>query len=42
MYSEEKKSELKEQLEIQARVKKSMAEKEESWFDIQQQIEKLG
>ena len=42
IYTDDKKPELKEQLEIQARVKKSMAEKEQAWFDIQHQIETLG
>ena len=42
IYSESKKSQLKEQLEIQAKVKKSIAEKEEIWFDIQQEIEQLS
>ena len=42
IYTDDKKAELKEQLEIQARVKKSIAEKEEAWFDIQQQIEQLS
>ena len=32
----------KGQLEIPGRVKKSIAEKEEAWFDIQQQIEQLS
>ena len=42
IYTDDKKAVLKEQLEIQARVKKSIAEKEEAWFDIQQQIEQLS
>nr|MCS5592511.1 ABC transporter ATP-binding protein [Gammaproteobacteria bacterium] len=42
IYTESKKLQLKEQMEIQARVKKSIAEKEEIWFEIQQEIEQLS
>ena len=42
IYSESKKSQLKEQLDIQTKVKKSIAEKEEIWFDLQQEIEQLS
>jgi ATP-binding cassette subfamily F protein 3 len=42
IYSDSKKSQLKEQLDIQAKVKKSITEKEEIWFDIQQEIEQLS
>ncbi|MGB0448961.1 MAG: ATP-binding cassette domain-containing protein, partial [Porticoccaceae bacterium] len=42
IYSDSNKTQLKEQLEIQAVVKKTMAEKEEAWFDIQQEIEQLS
>jgi hypothetical protein len=33
---------LKEQMEIQVRIKKSIAEKEEIWFEIQQEIEQFS
>jgi hypothetical protein len=39
IYTESKKLQLKEQMEIQVRIKKSIAEKEEIWFEIQQEIE---
>jgi len=42
IYSESKKIQLKEQLEIQSKVKTSIAGKEEIWFDIQQEIEQLS
>ena len=42
IYSDSNKAQLKEQLDIQASVKKSIAEKEETWFDIQQEIEQLS
>ena len=42
IYSESNKVQLKEQLDIQAIAKKSIAEKEEIWFDIQQEIEQLS
>ena len=32
----------KEQMEIQVRIKKSIAEKEEIWFEIQQEIEQFS
>ena len=42
IYTESKKLQLKEQMEIQVRIKKSIAEKEEQWFEIQQQIEQCS
>jgi ATP-binding cassette subfamily F protein 3 len=42
IYTESKKLQLKEQMEIQVRIKKSIAEKEEIWFDIQQEIEQFS
>jgi ATP-binding cassette subfamily F protein 3 len=42
IYSESNKAQLKEQLDLQARVKKSVSEKEDIWFDIQQEIELLS
>jgi ATP-binding cassette subfamily F protein 3 len=42
IYDESNKAQLKEQLELQATAKKSIAEKEEIWFDIQQEIEQLS
>jgi len=42
IYSESNKAQLKEQLDLQARVKKSVSEKEDTWFDIQQEIERLS
>jgi hypothetical protein len=42
IYTESKKLQLKEQMEIQVRIKKSIAEKEEVWFEIQQEIEQFS
>ena len=42
IYTESKKLQLKEQMEIQVRIKKSIAEKEEIWFEIQQEIEQFS
>jgi hypothetical protein len=42
IYTESKKLQLKEQMEIQVRIKKSIAEKEEIWFEIQQEIERFS
>jgi ATP-binding cassette subfamily F protein 3 len=42
IYAESKKLQLKEQMEIQVRIKKSIAEKEEIWFEIQQEIEQFS
>jgi hypothetical protein len=33
---------LKEQMEIQVNIKKAIAEKEEKWFEIQQEIEQFS
>jgi ATP-binding cassette subfamily F protein 3 len=42
IYTESKKLQLKEQMEIQVNIKKSIAEKEEKWFEIQQEIEQFS
>ena len=42
IYAESNKVQLKEQMEIQVSIKKSIAEKEEQWFEIQQQIEQCS
>jgi ATP-binding cassette subfamily F protein 3 len=42
IYTESKKLQLKEQMEIQVKIKKSIAEKEEIWFEIQQEIEQFS
>ncbi|MGB1334166.1 MAG: ATP-binding cassette domain-containing protein [Porticoccaceae bacterium] len=42
IYTESKKLQLKEQMEIQVKIKKSIAEKEEQWFEIQQEIEQFS
>ena len=42
IYTENKKLQLKEQMEIQVKIKKSIAEKEEQWFEIQQEIEQFS
>ncbi len=42
IYSESRKEQLREQLNIQATVKKAIAENEDLWFDIQQEIEQLS
>ena len=42
IYTESKKSELKELLENQTKAKKSIADKEEIWFDLQQELEQLS
>lgn len=42
IYTESKKMQLKEQMEIQVKIKKSIAEKEEQWFEIQQEIEQFS
>jgi ATP-binding cassette subfamily F protein 3 len=42
IYTESKKLQLKEQMEIRVKIKKSIAEKEEQWFEIQQEIEQFS
>jgi ATP-binding cassette subfamily F protein 3 len=42
IYTESKKLQLKEQMEIQVNIKKAIAEKEEKWFEIQQEIEQFS
>jgi ATP-binding cassette subfamily F protein 3 len=42
IYTESNKVQLKEQMEIQVKIKKSIAEKEEQWFEIQQEIEQFN
>jgi len=41
LYLDTNKQKLKQQLGLQAEIKKSIAENEEQWFDIQQQIEQF-
>ena len=41
LYLDTNKQKLKQQLGLQAEIKKSISENEEQWFDIQQQIEQF-
>jgi ATP-binding cassette subfamily F protein 3 len=41
LYLDTNKHNLKEQLSLQAEIKKSISEAEEQWFDIQQQVDQF-